>query len=109
MKFGGEVEIVSSLEQFRAAILSPEASVVHFKSASSVQCWQISAFLDALCSKYPSINFIKVDVEDCGVIANAENVRTVPTFKIYKNGKQMKEMVSPSPEELESSVRHYSI
>ncbi|VFQ98706.1 unnamed protein product [Cuscuta campestris] len=109
LKFGGEVEIVSSLEQFRAAILSPEASVVHFKSASSVQCWQISAFLDALCSKYPSINFIKVDVEDCGVIANAENVRTVPTFKIYKNGKQMKEMVSPSPEELESSVRHYSI
>ncbi|CAH9147595.1 unnamed protein product [Cuscuta epithymum] len=107
LKFG-EVEIVSGLERFRAAISSPGASVVHFKAASNVQCWQISAFSDALCSKYPSINFLKVDVEDSPVIANAENVRTVPTFKIYKDGKRMKELICPSPEELESSVRHYS-
>ncbi|XP_031105899.1 TPR repeat-containing thioredoxin TTL1-like [Ipomoea triloba] len=108
MKFGGEVEIVSGLDQFRAAISSPGASVVHFKTASNVQCKQIAPFLDTLCTRYPSINFLMVDVEESPAIANAENVRIVPTFKIYKKSSRVKEMVCPSPEVLESSVRHYS-
>ncbi|CAN4102951.1 unnamed protein product [Withania somnifera] len=109
MKFGGEVELVSGLEQFRAAISSPCASLVHFKAASNLQCKQISPFLDTLTTKYPSVNFLKVDVEESPTIANAENVRIVPTFKIYKKGTRMKEMICPSQEVLESSVRHYSI
>ncbi|KAL0328425.1 UNVERIFIED_CONTAM: TPR repeat-containing thioredoxin TTL1 [Sesamum calycinum] len=109
MKFGGDVESVSGLEQFRAAISSSGASVVHFKASSNVQCKQISPFLDALCSRYPSINFLKVDIEESPAIAHAENVRIVPTFKIYRNGSRVKEMVCPSQEVLESSVRHYSI
>lgn len=107
MKFGGEVELVSGLEQFKAAISSPVASVVHFKVASDLQCKQISPFLDNLCIRYPSINFLKVDVQESPAIANSENVRIVPTFKIYKKGSRVKEMICPSPEVLESSVRHY--
>ncbi|KAK4387131.1 TPR repeat-containing thioredoxin TTL1 [Sesamum angolense] len=109
MKFGGDVESVSGLEQFRAAISSSGASVVHFKASSNVQCKQISPFLDTLCSRYPSINFLKVDIDESPAIAHAENVRIVPTFKIYRNGSRVKEMVCPSQEVLESSVRHYSI
>ncbi|KAI8552463.1 hypothetical protein RHMOL_Rhmol06G0268700 [Rhododendron molle] len=108
LKFGGEVESVSGLEQFRAAISSPGASVVHFKAVSNLQCKQISPFLDTLCGRFPSINFVKVDVEESPAVAIAENVRILPTFKIYKNGSRVKEMVCPSPEVLESSVRHYS-
>lgn len=85
MKFGGEVESVSGLEQFRAAISSSGkffqqhtfivgvvyimfqllnlenagASVVHFSLGTNLQCKQISPFVDALCSRYPSINFLQ--------------------------------------------------
>ncbi|KAI8531433.1 hypothetical protein RHMOL_Rhmol11G0136700 [Rhododendron molle] len=59
LKFGGEVESVSGLEQFRAAISSPGASEVHFKAVSNLQCKQISPFLDTLCGRFPSINFLK--------------------------------------------------
>ncbi|XP_073312704.1 TPR repeat-containing thioredoxin TTL1-like isoform X1 [Primulina huaijiensis] len=109
MKFGGEVETVSGLEQFRAEISSSGASVVHFEVCSDVQCKHISTFLDTLCVRYPSINFLKVNIEESPAIANAENVRSVPTIKIYKNGIRVKEMVCPSPEILESSLRHYSM
>ncbi|KAK6154283.1 hypothetical protein DH2020_008531 [Rehmannia glutinosa] len=109
MKFGGEVESVSGLEQFRAAISSSGASLVHFKTGSNVQCRQISPFLDALCTRYPSVNFLMVDIEESPAIAHAENIRIVPTIKIYRKGNRVKEMVCPSPEVLESSVRHYSI
>ncbi|XP_050367775.1 TPR repeat-containing thioredoxin TTL1 [Argentina anserina] len=108
MKFGGEVEEISGLEQFRAAICLPGVSVVHFKASSDLQCKQISPFVDTLCSRYPSINFLKVDIEETPAIANIENVKIVPTFKIYKNGSRVKEMVCPGREMLEHSVRHYS-
>lgn len=52
---------------------------------------------------------MKVDIEESVSIAHAENVRIVPTFKIYRRGNRVKEMICPSPEVLESSVRHYSI
>ncbi|MCE3049248.1 hypothetical protein HAX54_044458 [Datura stramonium] len=109
MKFAGEVELVSGLEQFRAAISSPGASVVYFEAASNLQCKQISPILRTLSTKYPSINFLKVDVDECPAVASSENVRVLPTFKIYKQGSCMKEVVSPNPEVLESLVRHYTI
>lgn len=52
---------------------------------------------------------LKVDVDESPAIATAENVRILPTFKIYKQGSCIKEVVSPSPEVLESLVRHYTI
>lgn len=52
---------------------------------------------------------LQVDIEESPGIAHVENVNIVPTFKIYRKGSRVKEMVCPSPEVLESSVRHYSI
>ncbi|GAB4846560.1 hypothetical protein Ancab_025565 [Ancistrocladus abbreviatus] len=109
MTFGGEVEEISGLEQFRAAISAPGVSVVHFKIASDPQCKRVSSVLDALCGRYPSLKFLKVDVEESPAIANAESVRIVPTFKIYKKGSRVKEIINPTSDILEASVRHYSL
>lgn len=49
-----------------------------------------------------------MDIDNNPAVANAENVRIVPTFKIYKNGSRVKEIVCPSHDMLEHSVRHYS-
>ncbi|CAG7875382.1 unnamed protein product [Brassica rapa] len=108
MEFGGEVEEVYSREQFKAAMNLPGVSVIHFSTVSDHQCKQLSPFVDSLCTRYPSIHFLKVDIDKCPSIGNAENVRVVPTVKIYKNGTRVKEIVCPSKEVLEYSVRHYS-
>ncbi|CAN6443802.1 unnamed protein product [Victoria cruziana] len=63
MKFGGEVEEISDSDQFKAVVASPGVSVVHFKRRSDLQCEQISPFVDALCVRYPSLNFLKVSSE----------------------------------------------
>ncbi|KAK9085653.1 hypothetical protein Sjap_026064 [Stephania japonica] len=109
LKFGGEVEEVSGLDQLRAAVSSPGVSVILFKTASNLQCNQICPFMDTLCMRYPSVNFLKVDVEESKDVAKTENVRIVPTFKIYKNGSRVKEMICPSQQVLEYSLRHYSL
>ncbi|XP_076887764.1 TPR repeat-containing thioredoxin TTL1-like [Bidens hawaiensis] len=109
MKFGGEVEVVTNLDQFKAAVASSGASVVLYKTLSDLQCKQIIPSFETLCSRYPSVSFLKVDLEESPEIANAENVRVVPTIKIYKKGSRVKEMVCPSLEVLESSLRHYTL
>lgn len=40
-------------------------------------------------------------------VAKAESIRRVPTFKIYKNGEKVKEMINPKHQLLEESVKYY--
>ncbi|XP_047060595.1 TPR repeat-containing thioredoxin TTL1-like [Lolium rigidum] len=109
LKFGGEVEAITGMDQFQMATSLPGVSVVHFMTPLNQQCCKISPFVNALCNKYPSVNFLKVDVNESPAVARAENVRTVPTFKIYKNAVRVKEMICPTQQLLEYSVRHYGV
>ncbi|KAL1202434.1 TPR repeat-containing thioredoxin TTL2 [Cardamine amara subsp. amara] len=109
MEFGGEVEEISSLEELKAALTRPGVSIVHFFKTSDQQCKEISVFMDALCVRYPSLHFLKVEIEKCPAVGDAERVRVVPTFKIFKLGNRMKEIVCPSKEALEKTVKHYGL
>ncbi|XP_065852148.1 inactive TPR repeat-containing thioredoxin TTL3-like [Euphorbia lathyris] len=108
-QFSGEVEDVSNLNKFQTAISSPGIFVVHFKAASDEQCEDISGFVNMLCIRYPSIRFLKVDVEESLAVAKAECIKKVPTFKIYKNGERVKEIICPTHHFLEDSVRSYCL
>jgi hypothetical protein len=48
-------------------------------------------------------------VEDLLAIAKAEGIRTVPTFKIYRNGEKVMELIRPSHQLLEDSLRNCSL
>jgi DnaJ family protein C protein 7 len=52
--------------------------------------------------------FFQVDVDENPVIAKAEGLTFIPTFKIYKNGHKLKEMLGPSEEALECAMKQYS-
>ncbi|GLJ38630.1 hypothetical protein SUGI_0787650 [Cryptomeria japonica] len=107
MKFGGEVEVVYNNDQYKEAISSPGLAVVLFKSRSNDQCKKILPFIDQLCGRYPSVNFLKVDIEENPTSAKSESISFVPTFKIYKNGVKVKEILCPSQQVLENSVKYY--
>ncbi|XP_062232274.1 TPR repeat-containing thioredoxin TTL1-like isoform X2 [Phragmites australis] len=109
MKFGGEVEAVTSLEQLQDAMCLPGVSVLYFMSTTNRQCAQITSSVDSLCTECPSVNFFKVNVDESPAVARAENVHVVPTLKIYKDGARVKEMICPSLQVLRYSVRHYAV
>eukprot|EP00252_Welwitschia_mirabilis_P016486 TRINITY_DN3635_c0_g1_i1.p1 TRINITY_DN3635_c0_g1~~TRINITY_DN3635_c0_g1_i1.p1 ORF type:complete len:902 (-),score=141.50 TRINITY_DN3635_c0_g1_i1:572-3277(-) len=109
MKFGGEVETIFSDDQFRDAINSAGAVVVHFMKKSNEQCRKIGRFFDQLCETYPSVNFLKVDIEENPALSKSESVTLVPTFKIYRDGITVKEILCPSQQVLENSVKHYCL
>ncbi|CAH8389801.1 unnamed protein product [Eruca vesicaria subsp. sativa] len=105
--FNNEVEAVSTLDKFKNVVSLPGVSVFHFKSSSNRQCEEISPFINTLCLRYPLVHFFMVDVEESLALVKAESIRKVPTFKMYKNGDRVKEMICPSHQFLEDSIKHF--
>ncbi|XP_020671929.1 TPR repeat-containing thioredoxin TTL1 isoform X1 [Dendrobium catenatum] len=109
MTFGGEVELITGLEQFKNAISFHGALVVLFMAALDHHCLRISPFLDILSRRFPSVKFLKVDINKSPAVCKSENVITVPTLKIYKDGVKMKYLICPNQQVLEESVRLYCL
>lgn len=49
------------LPLLKELIQSTGVSVVHFKMSCHMQCKQISPFVDSLCDRHPSVNFLNVN------------------------------------------------
>lgn len=103
------VEDISSADRLREAISQQGVSVVQFNTKWSDKCRQMSTYVNQLCKLHPSVNFLKVDVEENPYLAKAEGVSFVPTFKIYKNGFKVKDMVGSTQQALETAVSHFSL
>ncbi|ERN03029.1 hypothetical protein AMTR_s00181p00012950 [Amborella trichopoda] len=49
-----------------------------------------------------------VDTEENPNLSKSEGVSSVPAFKIYKNGSQVKDIAGSNPQLLESSIKYHS-
>ncbi|MCO5572885.1 hypothetical protein L7F22_026646 [Adiantum nelumboides] len=108
MRFGGEVENVLDADRLRDVVTSQGMSVVQFSSKRADRCCQIGTFFDLLCKRYPCVHFVKVDVDESPGVVKTDAVSSIPIYRIYKNGLKMKELLSPSQQDLEFAVRQYS-
>ncbi|CAM6020557.1 unnamed protein product [Sphagnum balticum] len=109
MWYGGEVGEISSNDQFRKAVSCSGLAVVLFNTRWSDRCRQMVPVVDKLCKQNRTVKFLQVDVEANPFLAKAESVDFVPTFKIYKDGFKVKELLGPTEEALEHAVSHYSL
>ncbi|KAL2293973.1 hypothetical protein Nmel_007681 [Mimus melanotis] len=49
----------------------------------------IKPFFHSLCEKYGDVVFIEIDVDDAQDVASHCDVKCMPTFQFYKNGKKV--------------------
>ncbi|OMO94291.1 Tetratricopeptide-like helical [Corchorus olitorius] len=106
MKFGSNLVLISSNERFRHFVTSPGMTVVLFCNKANHK--QVLQLMEQVCKRFPSVNFLKVEVEDHPYLAKSEAVSSIPAFKIYKNGSRVKEVPGNNAELLERSVKLYS-
>ncbi|XWS21522.1 hypothetical protein CRYUN_Cryun30bG0061400 [Craigia yunnanensis] len=106
MKFGSNLALISSNERFRHFVTSAGMTVVLFCNKAKHK--QVLQLMEQVCKRFPSVNFLKVEVEDHPYLAKSEAVSSIPAFKIYKNGSMVKEVPGNNPELLERSVKWYS-
>ncbi|KAJ6685548.1 TPR REPEAT-CONTAINING THIOREDOXIN [Salix purpurea] len=103
LKYGSNLAVVSSDERFRHFVTSPGMSVVLFCKKENDE--QILRTMEQASKKFPSVNFLKVEVEDHSYLAKSERVTFLPSFKIYKNGSRIKEITGNNRELLEKSIK----
>lgn len=68
----------------------------------------IGPYFEELSRMYPSVQFLKVDVDELPEISNWANVRAMPTFSLYKNGQKAGEVVGANKNTLYELVRKFA-
>ncbi|XP_020229934.1 TPR repeat-containing thioredoxin TTL1 [Cajanus cajan] len=105
LKFGSNLVLISSNDRFRHYVTSPGMSVVLFCNKATHK--QVLLVLEQTCKRFPSVNFLKVEIEDHPYLAKSEGVNSIPAFKIYKNGSRVKEIPGNNHDLLEKLVKLY--
>ncbi|WJX57596.1 hypothetical protein P8452_43140 [Trifolium repens] len=106
LKFGSNLIFISSNDRFRHYVTSPGMTVVLFSNKGTHK--QVFMVLEQTSKRFPSVNFLKVEIEDHPYLAKSEGVNSTPSFKIYKNGSRVKEISGNNHALLERSVKLYS-
>ncbi|KAH9547920.1 hypothetical protein CY35_11G060200 [Sphagnum magellanicum] len=82
--------------------------VVDFTATWCGPCRVMSPIFVELSKKYPTLIFLKVDVDEVADVASEWDIRAMPTFLFIKDGKQVDNIVGANKVELEKKVQHYA-
>ncbi|KAK0452769.1 thioredoxin-like protein [Desarmillaria tabescens] len=96
------VEPLDSYEDFQKAIKRDKIAVVDFWASWCGPCTMISPIFQQLSEidDLAVIDFYKVDVDKQTRIAEEMEIRAMPTFIAFKDGKKIQEMVGADPRSL---------
>mmetsp|Transcript_24877 Transcript_24877/g.71362 ORF Transcript_24877/g.71362 Transcript_24877/m.71362 type:complete len:107 (-) Transcript_24877:93-413(-) len=96
------VKQVSDKAQFEELIKGDKAVIVDFFATWCPPCKAIAPLFVQLSedASYPNLEFVKVDVDEGGPIAQMAGVSAMPTFQVYKGGQKIDEMVGASADKL---------
>ncbi|XP_012844927.1 PREDICTED: TPR repeat-containing thioredoxin TTL4-like [Erythranthe guttata] len=100
------VVVVSSDEHFRDCVTSSRGTSVVLFCNKKTGDRTIMQHMEKLKKRFPSVNFLKVEVEDHPLLAKSEGLKLLPGFIIYTNGSRAKEVPGDNYELLESSIKY---
>eukprot|EP01104_Vermistella_antarctica_P019532 TRINITY_DN7699_c0_g1_i1.p1 TRINITY_DN7699_c0_g1~~TRINITY_DN7699_c0_g1_i1.p1 ORF type:complete len:118 (-),score=33.89 TRINITY_DN7699_c0_g1_i1:136-450(-) len=95
---------IANLAEFKEQTSKDTLVVVDFFAVWCGPCKRISPFFVELAAKYPDVTFVKVDIDEAPDVAEDQEVSAMPTFRYFKSGKQVAELVGASKEKLEALV-----
>ena len=102
----GSVASVGSDAEFKRLLASSSPVIVQFTASWCNPCKQIAPVFADLSMQYAAssgISFLKLDVDECE--GSAEGVSSMPTFKYYKNGKEVESMAGADQGKLSRFVQ----
>jgi thiol-disulfide isomerase/thioredoxin len=77
--------------QLKNLLSAPGIVVVNYYSDLDSPCRLMYPTMKKLCVSYPTVTFLKVDLESSKV--SADDIQNIPTFRFYKNERLVHELV----------------
>ncbi|XP_063729549.1 uncharacterized protein LOC134857112 [Symsagittifera roscoffensis] len=93
---------VTDLAEFKELINGDKVIAVDFTAVWCGPCKRIGPKFEEFSKEYPNATFIKVDVDAAEEIAAAYKIQAMPTFKFFKGGEMIGEMVGADESKLKA-------
>jgi len=71
-------------------------------------CKVIAPTVVKYSDEFPSAHFYKIDVDELSDVAQELSIRAMPTFKLFKNGKEVAEVVGANPPALHAAIKEHA-
>ena len=82
--------------------------VVDFFATWCGPCKAIAPAIEEMAKgEYSMCKFLKVDVDECEEIAMDNEISAMPTFKFFKGGKVVDELVGANPDKLKEIINKH--
>eukprot|EP00245_Coleochaete_scutata_P006074 TRINITY_DN20201_c0_g1_i1.p1 TRINITY_DN20201_c0_g1~~TRINITY_DN20201_c0_g1_i1.p1 ORF type:complete len:113 (+),score=28.56 TRINITY_DN20201_c0_g1_i1:123-461(+) len=106
----GSVIVLTSSEQWEKLHKENPSTpiIVDFTAVWCGPCKFIAPHFAKLSTEFPSVIFVKVDVDKFEAIAASAEVSAMPTFHVYKGGKIVDKTVGASPDKLKDLVQKHA-
>ena len=64
-----------------------------------------SIYYSRLSNVYTSARFYKLDIDEVSSVAHEQEIRAMPTFLIYKDGKEVERVVGSNEKALQEAIK----
>ena len=108
LRLRGGVKQIDDKSEFDALIAGDKVVAVDFTAVWCGPCKMIGPVFVKMADEFPNIEFVKVDVDDAEEIAASQAVSAMPTFKFYKGGAKIDELVGANAEKLKALCAKYN-
>lgn len=100
------VKIISSDEEFPLALgqAGEALVVVDFTATWCGPCRSIGPVFERLSDKYPTVVFLKVDVDVCQTVRTVMHIESLPTFVFLKNAQKVHQFSGADATQLERTI-----
>lgn len=96
---------LTSLFEFEKLSVESNLVMLDFYADWCGPCKKIKQFYENLSKMYPQIKFAKVNVDEAEDIATRFNVASLPTFILFRNGKELKRIEGASETALLTTIK----
>nr|5JY5_A Chain A, Thioredoxin [Cryptococcus neoformans var. grubii H99]5JY5_B Chain B, Thioredoxin [Cryptococcus neoformans var. grubii H99] len=91
------VKAIESYDEWKTLTSGSDVVVVDYWATWCGPCKMISPHFAKLEGKFPNVKFAKVDVEEQEDIAKEAQIKAMPTFVAYKDGKVIETVTGAVP------------
>lgn len=95
---------IKNQEEFDSAIKN-EYVLIDATATWCGPCQKIKPEIVKLSKEYTNINFYYCDVDECDECSVQDNVRVLPTFLLYENGKLFKKLEGGGKKGLQNVIK----
>eukprot|EP00262_Sarcandra_glabra_P003155 TRINITY_DN13667_c0_g1_i1.p1 TRINITY_DN13667_c0_g1~~TRINITY_DN13667_c0_g1_i1.p1 ORF type:complete len:128 (+),score=27.32 TRINITY_DN13667_c0_g1_i1:10-393(+) len=94
---------------FDACKASNQLMVVDFSASWCGPCRFIEPFFKELALKFTDVSFVKIDVDELKEVAQTWEVQAMPTFVLFKQGKEIDKIVGAKKDELQKKIEQHRV